>query len=473
MLFNTLVFWAFFLLTFSLYFLLRNNLRRQNILLLLASYIFYGYWDWRFLSLILSSTILDYLCGIKIYNTQEYNIKKRFLILSVVVNLTILGCFKYFNFFMESTRWLLQRIGLPAPHYFLKVALPIGISFYTFQTMSYTIDIYRGKMAPTKDFLNFALFVSFFPQLVAGPIERARHLLPQILQPRKITPQFLKEGVYLITWGLYKKVVVADNLALIVEKVFSGKTFFYGSEVLISLYSFALQVYGDFSGYSDIARGLGRLMGFDIMLNFNLPYFSRNVRELWRRWHISLSTWLRDYLYISLGGNRKGRIITCRNLMITMLLGGLWHGAGWNFVIWGFYWGMLLIIHRLFLYLNEIKGKLLFPRIPKFIGMVVTFHLICYGCLMFRSNSLDQIIFLSSSLFSNFHLTSLSIYWMSQIFIFSWLLILVEVIQYKRGDLDLILHISPWWQGLFYLTLSFMILLFGVAGGKEFVYFQF
>ncbi|MCD6220109.1 MBOAT family protein, partial [Candidatus Calescamantes bacterium] len=190
-------------------------------------------------------------------------------------------------------------------------------------------------------------------------------------------------------------------------------------------------------------------------------------------WHISLSTWLRDYLYISLGGNRKGRIITCRNLMITMLLGGLWHGAGWNFIIWGFYWGMLLIIHRLFLYLNEIKGKILFPRIPKFIGVLITFHLICYGYLMFRSNSLDQIIFLSSSLFSNFHLTSLSIYWMSQIFIFSWLLILVEIIQYKRGNLDLILHISPWWQGLFYLTLSFMILLFGVTGGKEFVYFQF
>ncbi len=471
MLFNTLVFWAFFSLVYLLYLLFRKHLRAQNILLLIASYIFYGYWDWRFLALLLTSTVLDYFCGLKIYHSPTQPAGKKFLILSVAGNLTILGFFKYFNFFVESTTWLLQRIGLPAPDYFLRIALPIGISFYTFQTMSYTIDIYRGKMRPTRDFLNFALFVSFFPQLVAGPIERARHLLPQILNPRQITPRFLREGIYLIIWGLYKKVVVADNLSRIVDKVFAGHATFYGSEILISLYAFSLQIYGDFSGYSDIARGLGRLMGFDIMLNFNLPYFARNLREFWRRWHISLSTWLKDYLYISLGGNRKGKIITYRNIMITMLLGGLWHGAGWNFVLWGFYWGILLVIYRLIFKPNGIKDRT--NRFTGFLSMVVTFHLVTFGYLLFRSTSLNQIISLSSSLFGNFQITPLSIYWLGQLFFFSWFLIVIEVMQFKKGDLDLILHISPCWRGIFYLILAFMIISFGITGGKEFVYFQF
>ena len=437
---------------------------------------FYGYWNPKFLLLLLFSTILDYFCGLKIYQSKEPRKRRFFLILSIFGNLLVLGFFKYFNFFMESTQYLLQRIGLPASPYFLKIALPIGISFYTFQTMSYTIDIHREEMVPTRDFFNFALFVSFFPQLVAGPIERAKHLLPQILRARKISPKFLKEGIYLIIWGLYKKVVIADNLSFIVSKVFSTNTPFYGSEILVSLYAFAIQVYGDFSGYSDIARGLGRLMGFDIMLNFNLPYFSKSVRELWRRWHISLSTWLRDYLYIPLGGNRKGRIRTYRNLFITMLLGGLWHGAAWSFVLWGIYWGIVLIIHRMIMYFSKNRNikffnKGLFP----ILGAILTFHITCYGYLMFRSNSLNKLITLSNSLFRSFKITPLSIYWFGELLFFSFIFILVEIIQYKSGkeDVDFIDNISPFWKGFLFLFVAFSIIVFGVTGGKEFVYFQF
>ena len=333
MLFNSLQFIAFFIIVYSLYLLF--NHRWQNYMLLAASYFFYGSWNWRFLSLILISTILDYFCGLAIDRQPGRKRKKLFLIISVTGNLTILGFFKYFNFFAHDFQLILARFGIPTHPLVLNIVLPVGISFYTFQTMSYTIDIYRGEMRPTRRFLDLALFVAFFPQLVAGPIERAKHLLPQIIKPRLITPRQFREGLWLIYWGFFLKVFVADNLAGIVDRVFAGAETISGIEVLLGLYAFAFQILGDFAGYSSIAIGLARLMGIDIMTNFLFPYFVTNPRDFWKNWHISLSTWLRDYLYIPLGGNRRGRLMTYRNILITMLLGGLWHGAAWTFVIWG------------------------------------------------------------------------------------------------------------------------------------------
>ncbi|MBE9529897.1 MAG: MBOAT family protein, partial [Proteobacteria bacterium] len=345
MLFNSVQFAIFFAIVYLLYLLL--NHKGQNRLLLVASYVFYGCWDWRFLSLIAISTVVDYFCGLKIYESREKQKRKLFLFISVCSNLTILGFFKYFNFFTDNLYALLNGFGFSPDPFFLNIILPVGISFYTFQTISYSIDIYRKELNPTRKFLDFALFVSFFPQLVAGPIERAKNLLPQMLLPRKLTVDKFYEGCYLIFWGLFLKVFIADNLARMVDPVFSSSGPYDGVRVLLALYAFAFQIFGDFAGYSNIARGLAKCMGFDLMVNFNLPYFAVNPKDFWQRWHISLSTWFRDYLYIPLGGNRHGQMNTCRNLAITMLLCGLWHGAAWTFIVWGAYHALLQIIHKL------------------------------------------------------------------------------------------------------------------------------
>jgi len=356
MLFNSLEFAVFMVVVYGLYLVL--NHKWQNRMLLVASYIFYGAWNWRFLSLIFISTVLDYICGIKIYNSNSVKRKRFFLFLSVFGNLSILGFFKYFNFFVGDLTALINYFGFSFQTHSLNIILPVGISFYTFQTMSYTIDIYRDKLRPTRRFFDFALFVAFFPQLVAGPIERARNLLPQILSPRTFSVDRFYEGCYLIFWGLFQKIVIADNLAKMVVPVF-GDWQYESGKVLLALYAFAFQIFCDFAGYSNIARGLGRVMGFEIMVNFRLPYFATNPREFWRRWHISLSSWLRDYLYIPLGGSRKGAIFTCRNILITMLLGGLWHGAAWTFVFWGVYHSFLLVAHR---GVELLFGKMSLPR---------------------------------------------------------------------------------------------------------------
>ena len=346
MLFNTVEFIAFFVVVLGLYWAL--NHRWQNRLLLVGSYFFYGCWDYRFLSLIVISTVIDYVSGIKIHGSDNRRTRKFFLVLSMCTNLGLLGVFKYFGFFAENFQALMGRIGLETSSSSLRIILPVGISFYTFQTMSYTIDIYRRKLEPTRHFFDFALFVSFFPQLVAGPIERAKRLLPQVLKERHFSkPQFL-DGLHLIVWGLFMKMVVADNMARIVDYVFSKHAgSLTGLEIFLGIVAFAFQIYGDFSGYSDIARGTAKCMGFEIMVNFKRPYFSLNPSEFWTRWHVSLSSWLRDYLYISLGGNRGGTLRMYRNLALTMLLGGLWHGAGWTFIAWGAFHGLILILYRL------------------------------------------------------------------------------------------------------------------------------
>lgn len=345
MIFNSLNYFIFLIIVLLVYY--KINKRAQNIWLLIASYYFYSCWDWRFLSLIVLSTITDYMCGAIMGESGSSPTKRKIaLLISLTVNLGLLAVFKYFNFFIDSAATLLQMVGMQPNITTLQIILPVGISFYTFQTLSYTIDIYRGKLKPIHDPLDFALFVSFFPQLVAGPIERASSLLPQLAEKRRVTNEDIYEGVYLILMGLFRKIVLADSAAVYVNRAFSNPDIFTSSGLLIATLLFSIQIYCDFAGYTDIARGTARLLGIKLMVNFKQPYFSTNITEFWRRWHISLSTWLRDYLYIPLGGNRHGTFKTYRNLIYTMLLGGLWHGAAWGFVVWGALHGSYLAIHK-------------------------------------------------------------------------------------------------------------------------------
>ncbi len=409
MLFNTWTFLTFALIVFGLYYRLPH--RWQNRLLLVASYIFYGAWDWRFLSLIWLSTIVDFVTGRAIAGEVDPKRKRLWLTVSCATNLGLLGVFKYAGFFAQSFADLAGVFGWNPGIVTLNIVLPVGISFYTFQTMSYTIDIYRGRLSPVRSFEDFALFVAYFPQLVAGPIERASHLLPQLVEPRSVSRSQVREGAWLIGWGLFKKAVIADNIAPRVDEVFfAGNDWASGGACLLAIYGFAIQIYCDFSGYSDVARGLGKLMGIDIMRNFQIPYVATSPQEFWRRWHISLSTWLRDYLYIPLGGNRFGGLQTYRNLMLTMVLGGLWHGAAWTFVLWGFYQGALLAVHRWFVVdrvagagtsgagagaarkTHPSKEKPGWARLPRAVlSWLVMFHLVCLGWLIFRAESVGQI----------------------------------------------------------------------------------
>lgn len=345
MYFNSLTFGLFLPVTLAAFWLLPARLRVA--VLLMASYVFYSWWDYRFLSLIVVSTVTDYLIGRQLPLTTSARRRRLLLSTSVVVNIGLLSFFKYWGFFVESGQVFLERLGLEPNLPLLQVILPVGISFYTFQTLSYTIDVYRGRLSPEQHFLRFALFVAFFPQLIAGPIERASRLLPQIRGlPRSMSNIAWGEAGALIARGLFRKVVIADGVAPIVNQVFGAPERWNVVTVIMGIVAFSLQIYGDFSGYTDIARGVAKLFGIDLMENFRAPYFSRGFSEFWRRWHISLSTWLRDYLYIPLGGNRGTSGETYRNLMITMLLGGLWHGAAWGFVVWGGLHGLYLALER-------------------------------------------------------------------------------------------------------------------------------
>lgn len=388
MLFNSLEFFLFFILVLVVYH--ASDHRRQNIILLIASYIFYSYTDWRFLFLILFSTAINYIAGLEIYKSESDRRRKAVLVLCVIANLSFLGFFKYFNFFIENIASILSVFGFQPHIHVLNIILPFGISFYTFQTLSYTIDIYKREIAPTYEYVDFAVFVSYFPHLVAGPIMRAKTLLPQIRNRRSVTKDNVREGMQLIFWGLFKKIFVADNLGLMVNQTFANQSA-SGPEYIIASWAFAFQIYGDFSGYTDIARGTSKWLGIELALNFNQPYMAVNPSDFWRRWHISLSTWLRDYLYIPLGGNKKGEGRTYFNLMVTMLLGGLWHGAAWNFIIWGFYHGILLCIHRLTTPWSKAvsAGQSLLSIIVK---AFIMFQLTCIGWIFFRSQSLDQIM---------------------------------------------------------------------------------
>ena len=392
MLFNSLEFLIFLPIVFILYwFVMYKNLRIQNLLVLVASYVFYGWWDYRFLSLIILSTIVDYFSGINIENASNKKVAKSWLWVSVVFNIGLLGFFKYYNFFIDSWVEMFAGMGYEMSPYTLQIILPVGISFYTFQTMSYSIDIYRGKLKATKNFIGFAAFVSFFPQLVAGPIERASNLLPQILSKRTFDYGKSVQGLRQILWGLFKKVVIADSLAPIVNDIFANYTEYSGGVLILGAVFFAFQIYGDFSGYSDIAIGIAKLFGFNLMTNFKFPYFSRNIGEFWRRWHISLSTWFRDYLYIPLGGSKVNKAKAIRNIFIVFLVSGFWHGANWTFIVWGLIHAMLFlpsfVVGKNRKYVGEEVSRFL-PSFKESLSILYTFTVVSIAWIFFRADSI-------------------------------------------------------------------------------------
>lgn len=388
MIFNSVEFFFFFIVLFGVLAITKPR-RWRLTTLLVASYVFYGLWDWRFLSLLAISTVVDFNVGRRLAATDVQLHRRLLLFISLAVNLGILGVFKYANFFASSLIRLLEPIGLEPSTPLLTVVLPVGISFYTFQTMSYTIDVYRRKLEPTNDLILFATFVAYFPQLVAGPIERATRLLPQLqrLDGHGVDRSMRREGVWMILLGLVRKVVLADLLAPVVSRAFAEPGNLSWITVLAGVVAFAIQIYGDFAGYTDIARGVSRLLGIELMENFSQPYLSRNITEFWRRWHISLSTWLRDYLYISLGGNRRGPRRQYLNQMLTMLLGGLWHGASWNFVIWGGIHGAMLALHRISGGSPRESEPVVLRQAPRIIG---TFAIVCVGWVFFRAETLSE-----------------------------------------------------------------------------------
>ena len=399
MAFNSLVFTVFLLIVFSFYWSLpRNSLGIRNAFLLIASYIFYGWWDWHFLGLIALNSTVDYVLGLALYQTESKGKRKFLLGISLTTNLGILGFFKYYDFFIDSAMGVLQAIGFQANFHTLAIILPVGISFYTFQTLSYTIDIYRGKIVPTQNAIAYFAFVSFFPQLVAGPIERASHLLPQFLQPKDFNLDKAKDGLRQILWGLFKKTVIADNLAPYVDKIYSNYEVYPGPMLLLGTVYFAVQIYCDFSGYSDMAIGTARLFGFDLKRNFAYPYFSRDIGEFWRRWHISLSTWFRDYVYIPLGGNRtKTTLQHFSNLMLTFTISGFWHGANWTFVIWGFLNGLYYLPPVLLRGPHKHQTEVValgrfWPTPLEFLQICRTFILISFAWIFFRATSFSHAI---------------------------------------------------------------------------------
>ena len=405
MLFNSLNFALFLPVVFFLYwFATKGDAKRQNVLLLLASYFFYASWDWRFLFLLIFSTFLDYSTAIKMYNSESKNWKRFWFWLSICVNLGFLGFFKYYNFFVESFAHGLSDLGMKANFWTLQVILPVGISFYTFHGLSYVIDIYNGRIKPETDFIDYSVFVSFFPLLVAGPIERATHLLPQIKQKRKFDYANAVDGLRQILWGLFKKIVIADNCATFVDTIFNHAGQYNGSTLVLGAIFFAIQIYCDFSGYSDIAIGTARLFGIGLLRNFAFPYFSRNMAEFWRRWHISLSTWFRDYLYIPLGGSRVSNRMKIRNIFIIFIISGFWHGANWTFIIWGAL-NAIYVLPSVLMKTNRkhldvvAQGRYL-PSFKEFLSMAVTFGLTVFAWIFFRASDVTHAFSYVSKIFS-------------------------------------------------------------------------
>ena len=484
MLFNSIEFGVFLPLVFVLYwFVFQRNLKAQNVLLLVASYVFYGWWDWRFLSLIAFSSALDFLIGVRLGSEQNEGKRKVLLWTSLAVNLGFLGFFKYYNFFAESFVDAFTLLGNPIDIDRLNIILPVGISFYTFQTLSYSIDVYRKQLEPTKDALSFFTFVSFFPQLVAGPIERASNLLPQFFKQRVFNEEHAKDGMRQILWGLFKKVVIADNCAVIVNEVFSKYESQPASMLIIGAVLFAFQIYGDFSGYSDMAIGTARLFGFNLMQNFAFPYFSRDIAEFWRRWHISLSTWFRDYLYIPLGGSRGSTVKKVRNVFIIFLVSGFWHGANWTFIIWGLlnalYFLPMLLMKRNRINTDTIAQESLLPSPKEFLQLGFTFFITCIAWVFFRAKSVPIALAYLKSMYEGvlsqpsqitIALDTLRLesvfYALIVMFFFEWLS--------RRESHGL--HISnygPIIRRSTYALLLAFILFLGAFKENEFIYFQF
>lgn len=473
MVFNSLHFVWFFLVVYAAYRLLPH--RPQNWLLLAASYYFYAAWDWRFLGLLIGSTLVDYSCARALDRTPGRGRRKALLCLSLGFNLTLLGFFKYFNFFADNLHTVFGALGWQLDFVTLRVLLPVGISFYTFVTMSYVIDVYRREIPATRDLLDFGVFVAYFPHLVAGPILRASMLLPQIDSPRRITPEQMRDGAWLVAWGFLQKIFVADNLAGLANAVFDPGVHHSGVNVLLGTYAFAFQIYGDFAGYSNIARGISKMMGIELIENFRFPYLVRSPRQFWTNWHISLSTWLRDYLYIPLGGNRGTVWQTRRNLLITMILGGLWHGAAWTFVLWGVYQGVLLVVYRSLETTTAARRWLLGPTpLARALGWLVMFHLTCFGWLIFRARSARQLAELTASLCTRFAPATIDLNGLLvPLLLYVTPLVLVHACEAWFDDVLIVRRLPVGVRYSVYAATLYLTLLFGNFGGSEFIYFQF
>ncbi len=471
MLFTEPLFFAFFLLIFGLYWALPTN-RSRKVLLLAGSYVFYGAWDWRFLFLILASTSVDFLVGLLLSHSKPKGGRRLWLVMSLIANLGILGFFKYFNFFVASTQDLLSLVGFDPGLRTLSIILPVGISFFTFQSMSYTIDVYRGKLIPIRSFLDFSLFVAFFPQLVAGPIVRASSFLPQLRQKRSFSSVRVKAMLFLFLVGYVKKVCLADNFAVLVDQVFRDPAIYDAKSVWLSMLSYTLQLYGDFSGYSDMAVATAGLLGYELTINFKHPYFSGNLSEFWTRWHVSLSTWLRDYLYIPMGGSRGTRVQVLRNLFVTMILGGLWHGAGLNFMLYGAIHGVGLVIHRTHVGLTQgIRNKRSYRIVFFILGPVVTMYVFMASLLVFRSESVEGALYMlrAYAFLGTDGEASLDL----RVFLIFIPVLIIHGLTYRFAGSRWVDRVPGWLFAPAYGFLIAFILPFIPVSYKPFIYFQF
>jgi alginate O-acetyltransferase complex protein AlgI len=479
MLFNSLNFAVFLVAVFTLYWFFTNkNLKLQNLLLLVSSYFFYACWDWRFLFLLIFSTLLDYFTGIQIPQAKNRHLKKFWFWLSISVNVGFLGVFKYYNFFAASFAQAISHLGLQINPWSLKVILPVGISFYTFHGLSYVIDIYKGRIKPERNFIIYSVFVSFFPLLIAGPIERATHLLPQIRQQRIFNYSKAIDGLRQILWGLFKKIVIADQCAEYANTIFNNANDYSGSAHVLGALFFTFQIYCDFSGYSDIAIGTAKLFGIDLLRNFAFPYFSRNIAEFWRRWHISLSTWFRDYLYIPLGGSKVGVWLKVRNIFIIFLVSGFWHGANWTFIVWGLL-NALYIMPSILLNTNRsnldivAQGKY-FPSMKELVSMIITFSLTVFAWIFFRAKSLEDAAHYIARIFSRSLFTIPNIKPSLLVYLFTAIFLVVEWLgreqQYAIANLELKLPKVARWAIYYSIVLA---ILYFAGAEQQFIYFQF
>lgn len=478
MLFNSSEFALFLPIVFCLYwFVFHRKVLHQNLLLIAAGCVFYGWWDWRFLSLLFFTSLTDYFVAIKIHEAPEQRKKKIYLSISLISNLGMLGFFKYFNFFRDSFVDLFNSIGFEPDFVTLNIILPVGISFYTFQSLSYTIDVYRGRMEPTRNVIPFLAFVSFFPQLLAGPIERASNLLPQFANRRIFQRSSAQDGMRQILWGLFKKIVIADNCSTYVDYVFQNYQHLEPTTLLVGIFYFAFQIYGDFSGYSDIAIGTARLFNFNLSKNFAYPYFSRDVGEFWRRWHISLSTWFRDYVYIPLGGNRGSLMRVAINTLVVFTISGFWHGANWTFVIWGLLNGIyllpLMLVKAHKRHSGVVAENSIFPSIGELLSMALTFFLTLVAWVFFRATNVTDAFGYVFSMLDFKHYTMPHSIGMSTVMPLIGLLVIVEWFQRKREYGLEISHLPQVLRWLIYFALIALIAYFATEQDLTFIYFQF
>ncbi|SIQ04833.1 D-alanyl-lipoteichoic acid acyltransferase DltB, MBOAT superfamily [Chryseobacterium sp. RU37D] len=477
MLFNSIGFLIFLPIVFIFYwFVFNKKFQHQNMLVLIASFYFYACWDWRFLFLLMFSIGLDFFSGIKIENSKSKKEAKFWLALSIIINLGFLGFFKYYNFFVESFSDLLGGFGFHANVWLLKVVLPVGISFYTFHGLSYVIDIYKKRISAERNFIDYAVFVSYFPLLVAGPIERATHLLPQIQKKRVFNYEQAADGMRQILWGFFKKMVIADNCAPLVNEIFAHYHTESASTLALGAILFAFQIYGDFSGYSDIALGVSRLFGIELLKNFSFPYFSRDIAEFWRRWHISLSSWFRDYLYIPLGGSKGGLLMKMRNTFIIFLVSGFWHGANWTFIIWGglnaMFFLPLLLTNNNRQNLEVVAMDKLLPSFREVFQILITFSLTCFAWIFFRAASVSQAISYIKRIFDK-TLLSMPPHFPYKVMALVVVMLIIEWMNRSRFHGLEIERFHPWARRILYVGIIYIIIRYANFGNNEFIYFQF